>query len=619
MPLRKPADEEPAEEFVELPEEEDDGEFVPVEVDGKGPGEDFKVTEIEDPADEDFEAVDLDAAEEAVEEVETAQEDDGFKIESEEEPEAVETAVEEDAVEVAEEAVEVVETAEEEDDAKAAEEAVESVETAPDVNLEAAGEEIEASGDVELEEGAAGEDPAAEESIEEDVELEVVPDRGVAARYKKGSKPMTPAQKRMKAALILSLPVIFIAIVAAGFIIKVEAVDGEVCLWTHQLRGFGLLKKPEVKKSTSPSEAATPAPETNPTETPTPVAAADNPLVKEYDTLLFETKKSIVDHDVLRERMKAKATEAGLEAPDEEIKKAFHDETTAMVTRIKDARARLDELAAEIQKGPPSPVTERSHAKASSDLNRILVNLEIFAGDTRPARKPNEEALTTSVRPKSGTPKPDVEPPPTEPPPTEPKPAEPVPAEPKPAEPKPAEPKPAEPVPAEPKPAEPKPAEPKPAEPKPAEPVPAEPKPAEPKPAEPVPAEPTPAPEEPKPAVEPAPIVEPAPPARNAETLIRDGSRLVVKSSESIMNLMETKIPANASNLLQLRLEAEDALAGLDDAEFKFGRAMTELKAQKDRTEEVKKIEGNLARLRELRQAFIDDFVRKLDRRTGRR
>jgi hypothetical protein len=172
-------------------------------------------------------------------------------------------------------------------------------------------------------------------------------------------------------------------------------------------------------------------------------------------------------------------------------------------------------------------------------------------------------------------------------------------------------------------------------EPKPApEPAPTakpEPKPEEKPAAEPAPAakpEEKPAPEpapaaEPKPAPEPAPVAEPKPapepPPVDADALKRDGSRRIVDASKLIMKLMETKLPDDATSLLQLRLEAEDALAGLDDAEFKFSKALGGLRGQPERAEEVRKLEANLGRLRELRQAFLDDFVKRLDRKSGRR
>ena len=111
----------------------------------------------------------------------------------------------------------------------------------------------------------------------------------------------------------------------------------------------------------------------------------------------------------------------------------------------------------------------------------------------------------------------------------------------------------------------------------------------------------------------------PETPRKSPDDLIKEGTDLVVKCAESIKRLIKTEIPEDSTAQLELRLESEDVLAGLDDAQFKYSRALEDLKADPNRAEDVKKLEASLTRIRQLRKAFSEDFVRRLDRKSGSR
>lgn len=109
----------------------------------------------------------------------------------------------------------------------------------------------------------------------------------------------------------------------------------------------------------------------------------------------------------------------------------------------------------------------------------------------------------------------------------------------------------------------------------------------------------------------------PETPKKTPDDLIREGTELVVKCAEAIKRLIKTEIPDDTTAQLALRLESEDVLAGLDDAQFKYARALEQIKDDPDRAEDVEKLETSLTRIRQLRKAFSEDFVKRLDHKTG--
>jgi hypothetical protein len=455
-----------------------------------------------------------------------------------------------------------------------------------EVVAEAPAEEAEV--ELELDETESQPEPLAAEDRRQTTEVRR---RGVGERYARGSKPPSRARKRVTAALILSLPVILIGLVVAGFFLPGGTVNGQkISAWGRLARNAKLI-------SDEPAPANVPPEESRPSIAPAPAEPKPpHPMADEYHRTYVGAIKNVTEADVLRDRMKAEQEQLSLAEPSAELKQKYFEEVDRMVGALEAADAKLKELMTQMEADQAQDIPRQRHTENLQELLGLLTGLRGFRSQVKPA--------ALAAAPKERPAPPPADPPPLakgqepEPPPKEPKPAEP-------------EPPPKEPTPApQPKPAPPK-EDPPPVKPEKPEPAPQEPAPEPKKEEAPAPA----TPKEETPAVQRREGAEP----KSADVLAEEAGKLVLASTAAILKLARTPIPQDTTSRLELKLEAEDAMAGLDDAESKFIRALKGLESRADRADDARKIRENLERIRQLRLDFNEGFLRRLDGRAALR